>query len=171
MLARHLQTQASSLHVTRDCQMFSNSRGVAPRRCNCTMPTPRSPADVTTAQAVPLTVQDVDHSIFPKSLTRPNNGTPHTRCSRRLIEHIQHSLALNVLASPQRFSVHACRSCRFRCRLLLWLLGSLLVDNPALSNCSLSWPTSRVVVMALVAQIVNFSPVKRLSRSIGLVSF
>ena len=102
----------------------------------------------TTAPAVPLTVQDVTwiRTSFPEPSARPKNDTLHTSSSRRLIEHklnelrgsIQHSLALKALASPPAFSFNgACRSLRFKCRLLLWPLASLLFDDRALSNCSL----------------------------------
>ena len=64
--------------------------------------------------------------------------TPHELFQTADRTHSAHSRSQGSGVATAFTVYGACRSFRFKCRLVLWLLASLLVDDSALSNCKLS---------------------------------
>ena len=112
---------------------------------------------------MPLTAGDIDHSILSRvSDTSEERYTPYelfqtadgtqAQSAERIHSAVSRSQRSGVATA---LSVHgACRSFRFRCRLLLGLLGSLLFDDRELMQFLAN---VLIVVLALATQIVHFS--------------
>ena len=125
---------------------------------------------------MPLTVEDIDHSILSRaSDTSEERYTPYELFQTADGTQAQSAERIHSAYSgvATALSVHGvCRSFRFRCRLLLGLLGSQLF-GPCVVQLQLELmqflANVLIVVLALAAQIVHFSRRATVSARIGLV--
>ena len=125
--------------------------------------TPRSRAEVATAPAVPLTVQDEDHSILSRAFDTSKKK------KKRYTSHVLFQTAESrSQGSGQRSLMHGAAFSASGAACCCGLLASQVFDDRALSNCSFR-PTSCIVVLELAAQIGHFSQSND-SLAIGLVS-